>query len=679
MIEDEYGSNVRHRVDHIERHYFVGRDREIQLFTELLSKRLGKEQIINIYGTGGVGKSYLLDEFRRICVNNNVKFLLLDGRDLPKNPVEFCLYLLRILRHQITNEERIWTDSVELTEMCLRAIHATAEQEKVIIAFDTFEEMGEIENWLRDHLLIHIKSDIFIIIAGRFPLQGRWYASPGWRELIYRLPIIELDYQEVVLCLKRFNITGEDLVHSIWLKSQGHPLTVALLAAIATERSLQSISTADQRDVFEQIVDVWMLEVLDNDMREMIWAAAVLRQFNQELLSYVLEKQVSVEQFMKLCRYSFVRRVGHGWQIHDLMREATQQELRLRAPDYFDRLWKRCILYYYHRIVQSPNKRLSSWESGEWVYYTAGLMVRTVFYQQEGTYNLEPLHTTNWHEAEAYIKNRYTNAKPSQLIYTNPEMGEWNEFHFTVEDSLNGLKHFDLERLYNLDPNIVMLARDFQGKVCGLSAFIPINGHTLGYLQTHPLSSAYFSDLSESRLKELRTLNSSNAGFFVSSIDAHDISDVPLLQALLSRFFTPILTTGYVVAAPPVHPFWHSILHSVGAEMVKDIVHFAYDGKTPTPLFVVDIRGRKLIDYLGRIMASRGIHEVTEFKDDRIQDLTRREKEVVGCLVKGLTNLEIAEELCLSEATVKKHVTNAFKKLAVKNRTQLVNIYRDID
>lgn len=55
-----------------------------------------------------------------------------------------------------------------------------------------------------------------------------------------------------------------------------------------------------------------------------------------------------------------------------------------------------------------------------------------------------------------------------------------------------------------------------------------------------------------------------------------------------------------------------------------------------------------------------------------------REKEVIDRLMKGLTNIEIAEELCLSGATVKKHITNAFKKLGVRNRVQLMNVYSRI-
>jgi two-component system, NarL family, response regulator LiaR len=50
-------------------------------------------------------------------------------------------------------------------------------------------------------------------------------------------------------------------------------------------------------------------------------------------------------------------------------------------------------------------------------------------------------------------------------------------------------------------------------------------------------------------------------------------------------------------------------------------------------------------------------------------DLTRREREVLGFLVKGMTNEEIAEALILSVATIRLHVSNVLMKLHAGNRT----------
>jgi DNA-binding NarL/FixJ family response regulator len=49
--------------------------------------------------------------------------------------------------------------------------------------------------------------------------------------------------------------------------------------------------------------------------------------------------------------------------------------------------------------------------------------------------------------------------------------------------------------------------------------------------------------------------------------------------------------------------------------------------------------------------------------------LSEREKEVLRCLGRGLTNAQIAQELFLSERTVKVHVSHILRKLDLPNRT----------
>src|SRR5881392_1756952 len=52
--------------------------------------------------------------------------------------------------------------------------------------------------------------------------------------------------------------------------------------------------------------------------------------------------------------------------------------------------------------------------------------------------------------------------------------------------------------------------------------------------------------------------------------------------------------------------------------------------------------------------------------------LTRREMQVIGALVDGQTNKDIAATFNISEYTVKHHLTNIYDKLGVYNRVELV-------
>lgn len=57
-------------------------------------------------------------------------------------------------------------------------------------------------------------------------------------------------------------------------------------------------------------------------------------------------------------------------------------------------------------------------------------------------------------------------------------------------------------------------------------------------------------------------------------------------------------------------------------------------------------------------------------EDQLHEDLTEREMEVLQCIAEGLSNMDIAAQLKISEKTVKSHVGHILSKLYVTDRTQ---------
>ncbi|MBK1665873.1 DNA-binding response regulator, partial [Rhodospirillum rubrum] len=75
------------------------------------------------------------------------------------------------------------------------------------------------------------------------------------------------------------------------------------------------------------------------------------------------------------------------------------------------------------------------------------------------------------------------------------------------------------------------------------------------------------------------------------------------------------------------------------------------------------------------------IRTIGEDLDDnpRLNELTRRQREVLALMSQGLSNLEIGNRLGLNLSTVKTHVTGILKALDAGNRTQAVLMARGLD
>lgn len=59
-------------------------------------------------------------------------------------------------------------------------------------------------------------------------------------------------------------------------------------------------------------------------------------------------------------------------------------------------------------------------------------------------------------------------------------------------------------------------------------------------------------------------------------------------------------------------------------------------------------------------------------------NLSRQEFKVLTLMAEGLSNLEIAESLYITESTVKTHVSNVLTKLNARRRTEAVKIGRTL-
>lgn len=72
----------------------------------------------------------------------------------------------------------------------------------------------------------------------------------------------------------------------------------------------------------------------------------------------------------------------------------------------------------------------------------------------------------------------------------------------------------------------------------------------------------------------------------------------------------------------------------------------------------------------GTVFSTVGLPAETDSSTVKAAGLTERETGILRALARGLSNDEIAKELWVTQQTVKFHLTNIYRKLGVKNRTE---------
>jgi DNA-binding NarL/FixJ family response regulator len=82
-----------------------------------------------------------------------------------------------------------------------------------------------------------------------------------------------------------------------------------------------------------------------------------------------------------------------------------------------------------------------------------------------------------------------------------------------------------------------------------------------------------------------------------------------------------------------------------------------------------------------RRVIAQALELMQQAERDSLRDiaLSRREREVVGAVQRGLRNSEVADALGITERTVKRHLSNIFAKTGVADRSELIRLAKEFE
>lgn len=113
--------------------------------------------------------------------------------------------------------------------------------------------------------------------------------------------------------------------------------------------------------------------------------------------------------------------------------------------------------------------------------------------------------------------------------------------------------------------------------------------------------------------------------------------------------------------------------------VIEEAMSHGAAGFVPKTLPAKSLRNAVTFMLMGETYMPAGfLQDVDGRADPVLQDLSRREAQVLRGLCDGKSNKEIGLDLSLSEATVKLHVKTIYRHLGVANRTQAAMLARDL-
>ncbi|RKN84000.1 LuxR family transcriptional regulator [Paenibacillus ginsengarvi] len=723
------------RIERLREDEFVGRSFELRFFTDYLTRLPERnERILSVYGTGGMGKTVLLERFRAIAAGRGALYVQVDLRQVRRGPEQIAALTFAQLPPdtgatlggsgagvrdgastggEATLEPAYAEDTASDAALANRfaaRLNRLAASRRMVLAFDHYEEIGSLDDWLRETVLPKLHANMLVVIAGRFSLEGPWRLPP-WRKLAVALSVSEWSYDEAMDYLARCGVTEEAACDRLWLRTLGHPLSLAMATATYLDNRAgygslyPPAALPDRLDTqVEELVRHWLQEAQDDELRELVMAASIARTFQQESLILLIGRDVPSSLFDRLVRLSFVERGAGGWRMHELVRETVRHSFRERFPERFRQYVRSAVRSLRGRIAAGLRQgRDISEEAAELLGQIGNPILRAHFRHSRASRNYwETIGPHNAADAETYIRRRIDSARDSVVRCSDPETGKLFRFSLSAVQSLLPLHHIDVRELIRLgDGRALRLLRCPRGETVGLAAAVPIRSSTLPYLKQAPLSRAYFAAVSATANDALH-----DGGFFLYATDVIDYENEELRSDIVRLKLSQMMSGTVLLASPPHVPYFAEAYRSLGFAPVPGAEHADYDAATLTPTYRLDTRGAAMLAFLDRVCdypdlisgdrsdedesaafaAAAGDDTKAHWTGERARSdtgfgttvggsaavsLTPREQEVADLLTEGHTNAEIAAELYMSVAAVKKHVNSMLHKHGLRNRTQL--------
>ncbi len=318
---------------------FTGRNRECKLFQSILTNEKNQPNIIFIYGSVGVGKSFLLKKFQSYCEELQIEFTYIDCRNVGPTTDEF---INATAENLVVPEKQILSDFL-------------SHSPKRVICFDAFETLNQLETWIWQGFLPLLSSEIITIFSGRFKSSNIQIEKGEWKSLILPIHLKNFNFEESADYLNKRHIETTQY-ENIYKFSNGHPLTLSLIADLYENRHDLKFKPENHPELINKITSLFYDKVINSTHRKVIEICSLLYVTTESILKEILEVEDSHPLFYWLNDLFFIHSGKRGLFPENLVRESILPELLWRNREWYEEIRLRASNYYKFRITSTTGQ-----------------------------------------------------------------------------------------------------------------------------------------------------------------------------------------------------------------------------------------------------------------------------------------------------------------------------------
>ena len=534
------------RRDAREQELLVGRGEQLERLRHWLGGAASR--VLVVHGVPGVGKSALLRACARALQAQGRVHALVDGRRMPATRAGLW-QALGVSSHA---EALAWANDSE-----------------AVVLLDDFEDLAPLGAYLAGELMPALTDGVRLVLATRARGALPWETGSPWWELVEEMELEGLTEDEAREYLARRGIERPELAEQVLARFGSTPLALCLGADLALQRRLEPLEARPAwHETVSTLAEAWLRDVRPERLRELLFAASVVREADQELLSALAGRPVSGAEFAQLAGLDAVQVTEHGVALDGDLRRFLAEDIAWRAPER-SRQARLVALEVYRRRMACAARGERERLAAEHLFLSGDAILQDLLFCPEEPWAVDggPGGPTDIEELEEVLHTwgdqRMDTVRPAEMIAATRAI---IAYRGTV---------------------LRLLRRRNDRALVGFAAAVPLCGEAIGLLLRHPGIAPYIECRWLGRRDLPETPEESRSFHFTHA--AYRDERVGGTRARLIRELIGLLAGGGAYSLSTSDREYQALAETLGFRRVSEVRHTLYGRHHPCEHYELDL------------------------------------------------------------------------------------------